>query len=149
MAPHQLLCNLNPVLGKPSEQGHPPGIRTICKTPMLYRIAARCDKTVVEWESKYTASYDTSGKGCSALQAALLRASLAEVSGALNSHAGGVFHGFQKFSTPLTLHRSFHRLPPLPSPSQPSHSLYQLTSARAPSNSSKVAANIYKYISLS
>ena len=23
VAPHQLLCNLNPVLGKPSEQGHP------------------------------------------------------------------------------------------------------------------------------
>ena len=64
---------------------------------MLYRIAARCDTSVVAWESKYTASYDTSGKGCSALQAALLRASLAEVSVALNSHAGGVFHDFSKF----------------------------------------------------
>ena len=119
VAPHQLLCNLNPVLGKPSEQGHPPGIRTICKTPMLYRIAARCDKTVVEWESKYTASYDTSGKGCSALQAALLRASLAEASLALNSHAGGVFHDFSKFFDTIDVSALIYRLPPLHSPSQP------------------------------
>ena len=104
VVPHQLLCNLNPVLGKPSELGQPPGIRTICKTPMLYRIAARCDKTVAEWESKHTASYDTSGKGCSALQAALLRASLAEVSVALNSHAGGVFHDFSKFFDTIDVH---------------------------------------------
>ena len=91
VVPHQLLVNLNPILGKPS------GVRTICKTPMLYRLSAQCDTTVQGWERIHTANYDTSGKGQSALQAALFRTVLAEVSVATGKFSGGIFHDFQKF----------------------------------------------------
>ena len=43
--PHQNLLSLNPCLGKPDG-----GIRTICKTPMTYRIACRARKEVAQWE---------------------------------------------------------------------------------------------------
>jgi len=73
--PIQNLINLNPILGKPSG-----GTRTICKTPMLYRISLRSRKEVANWEEEMTAEFDTSGKGKSALVAAAYRGLEAEIS---------------------------------------------------------------------
>ena len=44
-SPHQTLCNLNAVLGKPS--GH----RTICKTPMTYRMVTRARTQFKKWDN--------------------------------------------------------------------------------------------------
>ena len=41
---HQQLLNLNTVLGKPK------GVRTVCKTPVNYRMWARADEHVMDWE---------------------------------------------------------------------------------------------------
>ncbi len=74
VVPHQLLLNLNACLGKPSG-----GVRTICKSPMWYRVVCRTDETVTKWELEHTADFDTAGKGKSALIAAAVRNVKAEV----------------------------------------------------------------------
>jgi hypothetical protein len=66
---------MNPCLGKPSG-----GVRTICKTAMLYRIMCRIDQTIKEWELNNKQDYDSAGKGSSALGSALFRNLYAEVS---------------------------------------------------------------------
>jgi len=60
--PIQNLINLNAMLGKPSG-----GTRTVCKTPMLYRITLRSRNEVAHWEEEHMGEYDTAGKGKSAL----------------------------------------------------------------------------------
>jgi hypothetical protein len=54
--PHQSLVSLNPVLGKPGG-----GIRTICMTPMLYRMFNIVSTLVAKWEQYISNSctYDT------------------------------------------------------------------------------------------
>ena len=42
--PHQHLLDLNSCLGKPNKD-----IRTICKTPMMYRLRCRIDQTIKDW----------------------------------------------------------------------------------------------------
>ena len=67
----QNLINLNAVLGKPAA-----GTRTICKTPMLYRMTLRGRSEVAEWEKYMSAIsevFDMSGKrkvctGCKCIQ---------------------------------------------------------------------------------
>lgn len=66
--PIQNLINLNAMLGKPSG-----GTRTVCKTPMLYRITLRSRNNVALWEDDMTGDFDTSGKGKSAPIAAVYR----------------------------------------------------------------------------
>jgi len=90
--PIQNLINLNPILGKPSS-----GTRTICKTPMLYRISLRARKEVADWEHYMTADFDTSGKGKSALVAAAYRGLEAEVYKYTEEQVIGVCHDFDKF----------------------------------------------------
>ena len=74
--PHQNLLSLNPCLGKPNG-----GVRTISKTPMLYRMMSRCVfDSVVDWEQKHKQhSFDTAARGSSALAAALFRNTLSEM----------------------------------------------------------------------
>ena len=74
MQPLQNLINLNATLGKPSG-----GARTICKTPMLYRLSLRARVDVADWEELMTGDFDTAGKGKSALLAAAYRSIEAEV----------------------------------------------------------------------
>ena len=71
--PHQDLVSLNPLLGKKV------GCRTICKTPMLYRMTIRADSEVPDWEDRNKQPYDKATKGSSALQAALWRNLMAEL----------------------------------------------------------------------
>ena len=61
----QNMINLNSMLGKPGG-----GSRTICKTPMLYRLSLRARGDVADWEELMTGEHDTAGKGKSALVAA-------------------------------------------------------------------------------
>ncbi len=70
---HQLLLNLNAVLGKKD------GCRTVSKTPMLWRMLCKCDTEVKQWEAKEAGDFDTAVRGSSALSAAILRNLLAEV----------------------------------------------------------------------
>jgi len=90
--PIQNLIHLNAILGKPSG-----GTRTVCKTPMLYRIILRSRNTVVEWEDQMTGDFDTSGKGKSALIATAYRGLQAEVYKYTEEQVIGVFHDFEKF----------------------------------------------------
>ena len=98
MQPVQNLINLNAMLGKP--QG---GTRTICKTPMLYRIACRSRNEVAEWEEIDTGDFDTSGKGKSALMAAAYRGLEAEIYSYTEEQVIGVFHDFDKFFDTIDL----------------------------------------------
>ena len=89
--PLQLQLNLNPLLGKPK------GFRTICKTPMLYRMVCRSDRSVAQWEKENHSAFDHASKGSSALVAGLRRGLKAELAIALGDQAGGVFNDFDKF----------------------------------------------------
>ena len=89
--PHQQLLSLNPLLGKPTG-----GIRTICKTPMLYRIPMISRKSVPQWEAQNVRKYDTAYKGSSCLTAALKRNVIREVAGILNKPCTAVFNDFHK-----------------------------------------------------
>ena len=68
MQPIQNMLNLHPLLGKPGG-----GSRKICKTPMLYRHTLRGREQVGQWEDNNTGSFNTAGKGKSALLAAAYR----------------------------------------------------------------------------
>ena len=56
--------------GGPQAAGTGGDCRTVCKTPMLYRMACRADNTVRQWEDNNLQSYDSATKGSSALLAA-------------------------------------------------------------------------------
>ena len=92
--PHQSLVSLNPVLGKPGG-----GIRTICKTPMLYRMYNIVSTAVMSWEAAISDScpHDTAKKGNSALDAALGRNLLAEVAFWIGQVFGAALNDFHKF----------------------------------------------------
>ena len=99
---HQLLLNLNSLLGKPQKDPHKVECRTICKTPMLYRLAALCESDVDTWADNFihmNLDYDTSGKGKSALRASICRGALAEIEVVLGRNAAGAFIDFPNFST--------------------------------------------------
>lgn len=91
VTPHQNLLNLLALLGK-----LPGGIRTICKTPMCYRMICRIDTGVEQLDVNKSAAYDTCGKGKSALFAAVTRNLIAEVAYPLGNHSVTVFSDFQK-----------------------------------------------------
>lgn len=90
--PLQNLINLNAMLGKPGG-----GARTICKTPMLYRLPLRARGDVADWEELMTGDFDTSGKGKSALIAAAYRNLKAEVYNFIEEQVIATFHDFEKF----------------------------------------------------
>ena len=85
--PHQLLLNLNALLGKPSLHDDI-NARTISKTPMLYRILCRCDDKVADWSAQQKMKHDTSSEGRSALAAALYRAVRAEIESEIDNTVG-------------------------------------------------------------
>jgi len=93
--PIQNLINLQAILGKPTG-----GTRTVCKTPMLYRMTLRGRGEVAEWESIMSAAsedFDMSGKGKSALVASAYRGLQAEIYKYTEEQVIGVFHDFEKF----------------------------------------------------
>lgn len=96
--PIQNLINLNAMLGKPSE-----ATRTVCKTPMLYRITLRSRNNVAEWEDEETGDFDTPGKGKSALIAAAYRGLQAEIYKYTDEQVIGVFHDFEKIFDTIDL----------------------------------------------
>ena len=83
--------SLNPCLGKPAG-----GLRTICKTPMLYRMQCRTDQTIKEWELRNLQPYDSACKNSSSAKA-LLRNLTAEVAMWLGKFSAGVFNDYHKF----------------------------------------------------
>ena len=87
--PHQLLLPLNSCLGKP--QG---GCRTICKTPMLYRLTVRTDNSVRQWEKSCKTSFDCATVKSSALVAALERGVQAEMAFWLKEYFAAMFNDF-------------------------------------------------------
>ena len=91
VVPHQQLLNLNAVLGKPK------GVRTVSKTPVLYRMWARSEDNIPKWEKHNAGSFDSAVKGWSATRAATLRSLIAEVAQALGIHAGCALNDFHKF----------------------------------------------------
>ena len=72
--PYQLLCPLNALLGKPNNK-----CRTVCKTPVLYRMTLRANQSVRAWELANIQPYDKATVGSSALLAALKRNLQAEL----------------------------------------------------------------------
>lgn len=79
------------------------GSRTISKTPMLYRITFRSRKEVEEWEDENTGSFDTVGKGRSALIAVAYRNLEAEVYSCTEEQVIGVLHVMVKFSDTIDI----------------------------------------------
>lgn len=71
---YQLLVSLNALLGKPNGS-----VRTVGKTPVLYRMLITADKSVRQWEDNSKRDYDKASAKSSALLAALVRNVIAEV----------------------------------------------------------------------
>ena len=90
--PHQQLVSLNMCLGKPNG-----GYRTICKSPMIYRMAMRGLKGIRQWKIEHTQKYDTAKTHSSALYAALIRGLKAEVATRLNKIPAAIFNDFHHF----------------------------------------------------
>ena len=98
VVPHQMLISLNPLLGKPNF-----GCRTICKTPMLYRMCLRADDEINEWEDNNKQKYDKATKKSSALLAALWRNLMAELAYWLGDQFAAVLNDFEKFFDTLDI----------------------------------------------
>ena len=93
--PHQILLLMNPELGK--ESG---GVRTIAKTPKLYRLWARTRrKSVAQWEATLQKPYDAARKASSALVVASTRSLFDEVSVLNGLKVWGSFFDLHIFST--------------------------------------------------
>lgn len=90
--PHQFLLSLNALLGKPSGDS-----RTVCKTPMLYRMLLRNDQLVRQWEMSNRAPFDSATTGASALLAALKRNLLSEIAHWSGMRSGAMFNDYNKF----------------------------------------------------
>jgi hypothetical protein len=99
--PHQLLISLNALLGKPGN-----GCRTVCKTPVLYRMILRIDETVRKCKIENAQAYDTAKVGSSALLAALKRNLKAEVAKWLGQEFASMFNDYEKFFNTLDLNVS-------------------------------------------
>jgi len=96
--PHQHLISLNPLLGKPNNS-----CRTICKTPVTYRMAMRANTTVREWEIANKQSYDTATIGSSALMAALRRNVRAELAFWLKQSFATILNDYEKYFDTMDL----------------------------------------------
>jgi hypothetical protein len=96
--PHQIIISLNALLGKPGN-----GCRTVCKTPVLYRMILRADESVRTWELENAQSYDTAKVGSSALLAALKRNLKAEVAKWLGQEFASIFNAYEKCFDTLDL----------------------------------------------
>ena len=90
--PHQQLISLNPCLGKPHG-----GVRTICLTPMLYRLVLRGVAGIKEWEADYVQTYDKAKTGSSALLVAIARGLRAEIGQLLGRVPAAIFNDFHQF----------------------------------------------------
>ena len=105
--PHQSIVSLNPCLGKPNG-----GCRTICKTPMLYRMALRGLKfeepSWDKWERMFTQSYDKAKRGSSCLLTALAKGLRAEVGHWCKKVPLGVFNDIEKFFDSLDIEQLLH-----------------------------------------
>ena len=98
--PHQNLMSLNACLGKPNNS-----IRTVSKTPMLYRMSCRCDLSVKHWEEANRQEYDSACKGSSAITSALIRNLQAEVAHWLGKQSAAVFNDYHKFFDTIDIDR--------------------------------------------
>jgi hypothetical protein len=96
--PFQIIMSLNSLLGKPSGDS-----RTICKTPMLYRIMCRADKDVRKWELDNARDFDTARVKSSALLAALKRNLHSEICFWLGMIVASIFNDFHKFFDTLCI----------------------------------------------
>ena len=96
--PHQPMISLNPLLGKPGG-----GIRTICKTPMIYRMALRTNTAVPNGEIQNKQPYDSATRGSSALTAALVRNVRAEIASWLKMESAAIFNDYHKFFDTLDI----------------------------------------------
>ena len=96
--PHQHLLSLSPLLGKPNKS-----CRTVCKTPMLYRMPLRADFSVRHWEHHHTQEYDMAKEGCSALTAALKRNLGAEIAFWNKEHFATILNDFEKYFDTLDI----------------------------------------------
>ena len=111
--PHQNLLSLNACLGKPNG-----GIRTVTKTPLLYRIGCRADTTIPKWEEENLQPYDSACKGASALRAVLLRNFQSEIAHWTGFVVAGVFNDCDKLFVSIdvvkllqeTFHTNFYPL---------------------------------------
>ena len=96
--PHQHLLSLNPLLGKPNNT-----CRTVCKTPVTYRMTLRANTSVREWEVENKQEYDTATIGSSALMAALKRNLRAELAFWLSEHFATILNDYEKYFDTLDL----------------------------------------------
>ena len=101
--PHQSILSLNPCLGKPSG-----GCRTICKTPMLYRMCLRGLKGVPKWERMFTQAYDKAKRGSSCLLTALARGLRAEIAHWCKRVPVAVFNDMEKFFDSIDIELLLH-----------------------------------------
>ena len=92
------MCSLNPLLGKPNG-----ACRTVCKTPVVYRMALRADTRVRNWEVEHKQPYDTATIGSSALLVALKRSSCAELASWLGSYFASIYNDWEKYFDTLDL----------------------------------------------
>ena len=90
--PHQQLVSLHPCLGKSNG-----GVRTICLTPMIYRMVLRAIGGIKQWESTYTQDYDKAKTGSSALLVAVARGLRAEIGQLLDRVPAAIFNDFHQF----------------------------------------------------
>ncbi len=98
VAPHQHLLNLNPLLGKPGG-----GSRTVCKTPVLYRMECRADEEVEVWERENKTVYDSAAERSSAFLSACLRNLKAEVASMLGISICCLYNDFHNLFGSLDL----------------------------------------------
>ena len=74
------------------------GYRTICSSPILYRLHTKHRQPVIRhWEKQICHSYDTARPGSSCLRAALKRNFLAECQVRLGRHCAAALHDIDKF----------------------------------------------------
>lgn len=93
--PHQHMLSLNPLLRKPSKT-----CRTVCNTPIVYRMTFRADQTARQWELDNKQPYDMATVGSSAFMAALQRNLRAELAFWLGEHFATILNDFESISTP-------------------------------------------------
>ena len=110
--PHQHLIGLHSCLGKPSND-----IRTICKTPMLYRMMCRIDRSIKNWEKLHAQSYDSANAGSSAARSALFRNLSSEIAMWLGKPSAAVFNDYHKFfdtiDIPTLVSQAIHTQSPM------------------------------------
>ena len=97
---HQNLISLNALLGKPNKS-----CRTVCKTPVLYRMALRDDDSVRAWEILNQQEYDKATIGSSALMAALKRNLAAELAHWLGNVFAAILNDYEKFFDTLDINK--------------------------------------------